>query len=266
MDFLSFNELKSKLSDLYKRNVENAETTHFIKDNHLEVFTIVDGLYAGGYENVLTERIVKEIFLEINYVELFRDRHLNSLMFGDVDKVSIDNFKKIYGVESKYDGFIILPNDIHERMFIEKHVSGDENDFPLNANDFKKYYDTSEVKLMITRNSISVSKEALELILDVPMPSAREDFDDCSKLKGIHKTNRDARDRRGMARILAKYIESNMDDKNYKLIDVANEVIKIMESFNVETIPKVDQIKRFIRNEVDPCATHPGTSKRKNIK
>lgn len=266
MDFLSFNELKSKLSESYKRNVENAETTHFIKDNHLEVFTIVDGLCAGGYDNVLTEKIVKEIFLEINYVELFRDRDLNSLMLGDVDKISVDKFKKIYGEEPKCDGFIILPNDIHERMFIEKHINGDEKELPLNAHDLKKYYDTSEVKLTITRNSISVSKEALELILDAPMALAREDFDDCSKVKGIHKTNRDARDRRGMARILAKYIESNMDDKNYKLIDVAKEVIKIMESFDVEGIPKVDQIKKFIRNEVDPCASNPGTNKRKDIK
>ena len=266
MDFLSFNELKSKLSDLYKRNVENAETAHFIKDNNLEVFTIVDGLYAGGYDNVLTERIVKEIFSEINYVELFRDRDLNNLMFGDVDKISVDKFNKIYGEESKCDGFIILPNYIHERMFIEKHVNGDENELPLNADDLKKYFEQSEVTLTITRNSISVSKEALEMVLDIPLTSSREDFDDCAKLKGIHKTNRDARDRRGMARILAKYIEGKMDDKNYKLIDVANEVIKIMESFNLETIPKVDQIKGFIRNEVDPCATNPGISKRKTIK
>lgn len=266
MDFLSFNELKLKLSELYKRNVENEETSHFIKDNHLEVFTIVDGLCAGGYDNVLTERIVNEIFHEINYVELFRDRDLNSLMFGDVDKISVDKFKKIYGEESKCDGFIILPNDIHERIFIESHVNGDENEHPLYADDFKKYYEQTEVTLTITRNSISVSKEALEMVLDIPLTSYKENFDDCAELKGIHKTNRDARDRRGMARILAKYIESNMEDKNYKLIDVANEVIKIMESFKVEAIPKVDQIKKFIRNEVDSCASNPGTSKRKDIK
>lgn len=266
MDFLSFNELKVKLSDLYKRNVDNAETTHFIKKNALEVFTIVDGLYAGGYENVLTERLVTEIFQQIHYVELFEDRNLNSLMFGDIDKLSIDSFKKLFGIDSDCDGFIILPNDIYERMFIEKHVKGDDREFPLYVNDIAKYYEQSEVSLIITRNSICVSKETLEIVLDEPLTLGKEDFDDCAKLKGIHKTNRDARDRRGMARILAKYIEGKMDDKNYKLKDVADEVIKIMESFNLETIPKVDQIKGFIRNEVDPCAKNPGTNKRKVTK
>ena len=129
MDFLSFNELKSKLSGLYKRNVENAEAMYFIKDNHLEVFTIVDGLYAGGYENVLTEKLVKKIFQEVNYIEIFRDQHLNSLMFGDIDKLSICIFKKIYGLDSHYDGFLILPNDIYERMFVEEHINGDNEPY-----------------------------------------------------------------------------------------------------------------------------------------
>lgn len=263
MDFLSFNELKAKLSDLYKRNVGNAETTHFIKKNVLEVFTIVDGLYAGGYENVLTERLVIEIFQQIHYVEIFQDRNLNSLMFGDIDKLSIDSFKKIFGIDSHCNGFIILPNDIYERMFIENHVKGNDKELPLYVSDIAKYYEQSEVSLIITRNSICVSKKALEIVLDEPLTSGKEDYDDCAELKGIYKTNRDARDRRGMARILAKYIESKMEDKNYKLIDVADEVIQIMKSFNLETIPKVDQIKTSIRWVVDPCARSSGVKKQK---
>lgn len=263
LEFLSFNELKIKLSELYKRNVENAETTHFIKNNNLEVFTVIDGLYAGGFENVLTEKLVNEIFQEIKYVELFQNKHLNSLMFGDVEKVSIASFKKIYGIDSGSNGFITLPNDIYERMFVQEQLNGEEKDFPLFANELEKYYEQFEVSVSITRNSICISKEALEIILGEPLALGKEDFDDCAELKGIYKTNRDARDRRGMARILAKYIESNIKDKDYKLKDVADEVIKVMKLYEVKP-PKVEQIKNSIRWVVDPCARNPGSKKTKD--
>ncbi|EXR50333.1 hypothetical protein [Acinetobacter baumannii] len=265
MDFLSFNELKSKLSELYKRNVENAEATHFIKDNHLKVFTIVDGLYAGGYENVLTEKLVKKIFQEVNYIEIFRDRYLNSLMFGDVDKVSVDKFKKIYGEESKCDGFIILPNDIHERMFIEKHVNGDENELPLNVDDLKKYYDQSEVSITITRNSICVSKIALEEVLGEPLIAVQEDLADCAVLKGNEKSQRDARDRRGMARILAKYLESK-EDGDYKAIDIANKVIDLMNTFEAGQTKDPLNMKRWISCVLKEDAKKPGVRKLKKLK
>lgn len=265
MDFLSFNELKSKLSESYKRNVENAETTHFIKDNHLEVFTIVDGLCAGGYDNVLTERIVKKIFLEISYVELFQDRDLNSLMFGDVDKISVDKFKKIYGEESKCDGFIILPNDIHERMFIEKHVNGDENKLPLNTENLKKYYEQSEVSISITRNSICVSKIALEAVIDEPLISLQEDSDDCAVLEGNEKSQRDARDRRGMARILAKYLESK-ENEDYKAIDIANKVIDLMNTFDAGQTKDPLNMKRWISCVLKEDAKKPGVRKLKKLK
>lgn len=265
MDFLSFNELKLKLSELYKRNVENAETTHFIKDNNLEVFTVVDGLCAGGYNKVLTERIVNKIFLEINYVELFRDRDLNSLMFGDVDKISVDKFKKIYGEESKFDGFIILPNDIHERIFIENHVNGDENERPLYADDFKKYYEQSEVTLTITRNSISVSKEALEKVLDIPLTSCNENLDDCAELEGNEKSQRDARDRRGMARIIAKYVESQQSGE-YKAIDIADKVIELMNAFEAKHTKDPLNMKRWISCVLNENAKKPGVRKLKKFK
>lgn len=265
MDFLCFNELKSKLSELYKRNVENAEATHFIKDNHLKVFTIVDGLYAGGYENVLTEKLVKKIFQEVNYIEIFRDRYLNSLMFGDVDKVSVDKFKKIYSEESKCDGFIILPNDIHERMFIEKHVNGDENELPLNVDDLKKYYDQSEVSITITRNSICVSKIALEEVLGEPLIAVQEDLADCAVLEGNEKSQRDARDRRGMARILAKYLESK-EDGDYKAIDIANKVIDLMNTFEAGQTKDPLNMKRWISCVLKEDAKKPGVRKLKKLK
>lgn len=246
MDFLSFNELKVKLSDLYKRNVDNAETTHFIKKNALEVFTLVDGLYAGGYENVLTERLVTEIFQQIHYVELFEDRNLNSLMFGDIDKLSIDSFKKIFGIDSYCDGFIILPNDIYERMFIENHVKDDDKELPLYINDIAKYYRPLEVLLEITRNSLCISKTDLEVAIGEPFDSGKEAFNDCAELVGIEKINRDARDRRGMARILASYIESQKVVGEYKSIDIAKEVINIMNIYNAQQTQEPLNLKRWI--------------------
>lgn len=262
MDFLSFNELKVKLSDLYKRNVDNAETTHFIKKNALEVFTIVDGLYAGGYENVLTERLVTEIFQQIHYVELFEDRNLNSLMFGDIDKLSIDSFKKLFGIDSDCDGFIILPNDIYERMFIEKHVKGDDRELPLYVNDIAKYYEKSEVSLIITRNSICVSKEALEIVLDEPLTLGKEDFEDCAVLEGNEKSQRDARDKRGMARIIAKYVESQQSGE-YKAVDIADKVIDIMNEFNAKQTQRTDYMKTWIGGVIDSKARTAGVRKLK---
>ncbi|MEZ2902874.1 hypothetical protein ACBQ24_09035 [Acinetobacter terrestris] len=266
MEFLSFDELKANLSSTHHRNVENAETTHFIKKNKIPIFNMVNGFSAGNYENVLTLKLIKEIFRDLNYIEVFPSNELNSLMIGDMDKLSINCFKSIYDQKSNGDGFIFLPDDIYERMILECSEGEESLELPVWKEDIKKYYRPSEVLLEITRNSLCISKTDLEVAIGEPLDGGKEAFDDFAKLKGIHKTNRYARDRRGMARILAKYIEGKMDDKNYKLIDVANEVIQIMESFNLETIPKADQIKGFIRNEVDPCATNPGISKRKTIK
>jgi len=260
LEFLSFNELKVKLSELYRRNVGNAETTHFIKNNHLEIFTIVNGLYAGRFENVLTEKLVKEIFQEINYVELFQDKHLNSLMFGDVDKVSITSFKKMYGIDSNGDGFITLPNDIQERMFVKGQLSDKEKDFPLFTNELEKYYEQSEVSLTLTRNSICVSNFILEEVLGEPLTSVQEDLNDCVALEGNKKIQRDARDRRGMARIIAKYVESQQCDE-YKAIDIAIKVIEIMDGFNANQTDKPEYMKRWIGCILDEKARNPGIRK-----
>lgn len=260
MEFLSFNELKVKLSKLYKRDVENAETTHFIKNNHLEVFTVVDGLYAGGFENVLTEKLVTKIFQKIDYVELFKDKHLNSLMFGDIDKLLIDQFRKIYSVSSDCDGFVTIPNDIYERMFVQEHLSGEAKDFPLFLDDLKKYYEQSEVSVCITRNSICISKEALEIILDEPIISIKEDYDDCAVLEGNEKIQRNARDKRGMARIIAKYVESHQSGE-YKAVDIANKVIDIMNEFNAKQTDKSEYLKRWIGCVLDEKARNPGVRK-----
>ena len=83
-------------------------------------------------------------------------------MFGDIDKLSDSRFKKLYGIESKCDGFIILPNDIYERMFNrERHLNGDRRELPLYVSDIEKYYEQSEVSLKLLRNSICVLKVKL---------------------------------------------------------------------------------------------------------
>lgn len=265
LEFLSFNELKAKLCVLYKRDVDNAEITRFIMENEIRLFNIAKGFCVGEYVKNAGKKAIRRIYKDIDYVEIFESNELYSLMLGDLDRLPIDRCKSLYGKEIDCDGFIFLPKDIYERL-IHRHPEKEALTFPCWLADIKQYYDQSEIELLITCNSLCISGIALEAVIDGTLSSSKEYFDDCAKLKGIHKTNRDARDRRGMARILAKYIEGKMDDKNYKLIDVANEIIKIMESFNLETIPKVDQIKGFIRNEVDPCATNPGTNKRKAIK
>ena len=262
LEFLSFNELKIKVSEYYRRNVGNAETTHFIKNNHLEVFTVVDGVYAGRFENVLTEKLVKEIFQEINYVELFQDKHLNSLMFGDVDKVSIASFKKIYGIDSNGDGFITLPNDIHERMFVQEQLNDEEKDFPLFVNELEKYYEQSEVSISITRNNMCISKDALEILLGEPIISIEEDFDDCAVLEGNEKSQRDARDKRGMARIIAKYVESQQSGE-YKAVDIADKVIEIMNEFNAKQTQRTDYMKTWIGGVIDSKARTAGVRKLK---
>ena len=263
LDFLSFNELKAKLADFYKRDVENAETMRFIKDNHLEVFTVVDGLFAGGYENVATEKLVKEIVQEVDYVEVFKDKYLNNLMLGDIDEVLIDSFRKICGKDSSFDGFILLPTDIYERMVIETQLDSGEKELPMFADDIKKFYVQSEVSIALSRNSICVSKIALEEILGAPLISVKEDLNDCAVLEGNEKSQRDARDKRGMARILAKYLESQ-EHGEYKAIDIANKVIELMNGYEAGQTKDPLNMKRWISCVLKENAKKPGIRKLKS--
>lgn len=205
---------------------------------------------------------MKEIFQEINYVELFQDKYLNSLMFGDVDKVSIASFKKIYGIDSNGDGFITLPNDIHERMFVQEQLNDEEKDFPLFVNELEKYYEQSEVSISITRNNMCISKDALEILLGEPIISIKEDFDDCAVLEGNEKSQRDARDKRGMARIIAKYVESQQSGE-YKAVDIADKVIEIMNEFNAKQTQRTDYMKTWIGGVIDSKARTAGVRKLK---
>lgn len=262
MDFLSFNELKVKLTDLYKRDVGNSEIVDLIIGNGIQLFSLANGFYAGEYVNHLEKKAIKKIHKDIKYVELFESQDLNSLMFGDLDKLALTYCKSLYAKELGCDGFIFLPKDIYERL-ITRYPEKEALRFPCWSTEINQYFDQSVATLEVTRNNLLISKSALSLVLDDTEHLYKEDFDDCDDLTGLQRVNRDARDRRGMARILAKYAESLKEDKNYKLKDIAVDVIRIMEEFKVEKIPKVDQIKSSIRWIVDPCARNPGSKKTK---
>lgn len=89
MDFLSFNELKVKLTDLYKRDVGNSEIVDHIVKNSIQLFSLANGFYVGEYVNHLEKKAIKKIHKEISYIELFDNNELNSLMLGDLDKVTV---------------------------------------------------------------------------------------------------------------------------------------------------------------------------------
>lgn len=261
MEFLSFNELKFKLSNLYKRNVDNVEIINIIMENEVPLIALANGFYVGEYVKSAEKIAIKKIHRDVRYVELFDSNKLTRLMSNDLEKLSTSFCKSLFGKEIECDGFIFLPKDICERL-IFRLPDREALSFPCWLSDLEPYYDQSEILLEITCNSLYLTKSALSSILDKTEILTNENVDDCAELKGIHKTNRDARDRRGMARILAKYIDGNMEDKNYKLKDVAEHVIKLMKLYEVEP-PKVEQIKKSIRWVVDPCARSAGVNKTK---
>lgn len=262
LEFLSFNGLKLKLSDLYKRNVDNVEIIDLVIENKIPLFALANGFYVGEYVKSADKIAIKKIHKDIRYVELFDSNKLNSLMSGDLEKLSICACKSLYGKEIECDGFIFLPKNIYERL-VFRQPEKEALSFPCWQVDMMDYYDQSETILEITCNSLYLPMNTLSSVLDGTEISTNEDFDDCAELKGINKINRDARDRRGMARILAKFVEEKMKDQDYKVKDVAEEVIKIMENFNLETIPKVEQIKTSIRWSVNSSARIAGVKKRK---
>lgn len=88
-------------------------------------------------------------------------------------------------------------------------------------------------------------KIALEEVLGEPLIAVQEDLADCAVLEGNEKSQRDARDRRGMARILAKYLESK-EDGDYKAIDIANKVIDLMNTFEAGQTKDPLNMKRWI--------------------
>ena len=262
LDFLSFNELKVKLTNLYKRDVSNSELVDLITENSIQMFSLANGFYAGEYIKNLEKNAIKKIHKDIRYVELFESNELNSLMLGDLDKLAVRHCKSLYAKDVECDGFIFLPKDIYERLIVG-YPEKEALRFPCWLTEINEYYNQTVATLAVTRNNLFIAKAALSLVLDETEYSSNEDFDDCDDLKGLQRVNRDARDRRGMARILAKYAESLKKDKNYKLKEIADEVIKIMKTFEVENIPKVEQIKSSIRWVVDPCARTSGVKKQK---
>lgn len=210
MDFLSFNELKVKLTDLYKRDVSNSELVDLITENSIQVFSLANGFYAGEYVKNLEKNAIKKIHKDIKYVELFGSNELNSLMFGDIDKLAVTHCKSLYAKDVECDGFIFLPKDIYERLIVG-HPEKEALRFPCWLTEINEYYNQSVATLAVTRNNLFIAKAALSVELDETEYSSKEDCDD---LKGLQRVNRDARDRRGMARILAKYAESLKKDKN----------------------------------------------------
>ncbi len=259
MDFLSFNEFKVKLSDLYKRDVGNNEIVDLIIENSIQLFSLANGFYVGEYVKNIGKKAIKKIHKDNRYVELFESNELNSLMFGNLDKLSMAGCKSLYSKEIECDGFIFLPKDIYERL-ITRYPDNEALSFPCWLTDINRYYDESEALLEITLNSLFICKTALSSILDESVNSDIEDFDDCDVLEGNAKSQRDARDKRGMARIIAKYVESQQLDE-YKAVDIANKVIDIMNEFNAEQTQRTDYMRKWIGGVIDSKARVAGVRK-----
>ncbi|WP_147394224.1 hypothetical protein [Acinetobacter tianfuensis] len=261
MEFLSFNGLKLKLSDLYKRNVDNVEIIDLVIENKIPLFALANGFYVGEYVKSADKIAIKKIHKDIRYVELFESNKLNSLMSGDLEKLSICACKSLYGKEIECDGFIFLPKDIYERL-VFRQPEKEALSFPCWQVDMMDYYDQSEIILEITCNSLYIPMNTLSSVLDGTEISTNEDFDDCAVLEGNQKKQRDARDKRGMARIIAKYVES-LQTGEYKAVDIADKVIAIMNEFNANQTDKAEYMKRWIGCVLDEKARNPGIRKLK---
>lgn len=104
--------LKRSSLVFYKRDVGNSEVVGLIIENDVQLFSLANGFYVGEYVKHLDKKAIKGIHKDIKYVELFQNANLNSLMFGDLDKLALTQCKSLYAKELDCDGFIFLPKDI----------------------------------------------------------------------------------------------------------------------------------------------------------